>query len=78
MIDIRFGFFVEVDDFGIAAAFEIEDAVIVPAMFVIANEQALRIGGKGGFASSGKSEEDGRILTLLVRVGGAVHGSDAF
>ena len=45
-------------------------------MFIIANQAAFRVGGKGGFASTGKPEEDSDIL-FFPDVGGAVHGSDA-
>ena len=39
VVDIRFGFLVQIDDLGIAAAFKIEYAVIVPAVLVVADQQ---------------------------------------
>jgi len=45
-------------------------------VLVVADELTLRIGRKRGLAGSRQTEEDGR-LALLVRVGRAVHRSDA-
>ncbi len=44
VVDIGFAFLVEVDDLGVAAAFVVEDTVVVPAVFVVTDEQTLRIG----------------------------------
>ena len=41
--DLRLGLTAQFDHFGIAAAFEIEDAGIGPAMFIIADQIAFRI-----------------------------------
>jgi hypothetical protein len=38
MIDIRLGFAIKVDDLGIAAAFKVEDAVVIPAVLIIADK----------------------------------------
>lgn len=35
--------------FGVTATFNVKDAVIVPAMLVIPNQAAVRIGRQGGF-----------------------------
>ena len=48
--------------FSVAAALEVEDAVVVPAVLVIANEQTLRVGGQGGLAGAGQTEEDGQLF----------------
>ena len=71
-IDVRFGFHVKVDNLSIAAAFEVEYAFIIPAVFVITNQQTFRVRGQGGFTRAGEAEEDSRVLALLVRVSGAV------
>jgi len=73
--DGRFILFGQVDQLGIAAALEIEDAVGTPAVLVIADEGPFRVGRQGGLPGSGESEEDGRVVA--VGVGGAVHGQDA-
>ena len=75
-VDIRFRLFVEVDDLSVATAFEVEDTVVVPAVLVVTDEETLRIGRKGGLASSRKTEEDSGVLTVLIGVCRAVHRSD--
>ena len=77
VVDIGLGILVQVDDLGIAAALKVEDAVIVPAVLVVADQQALRIGGKGGLAGAGQTEEQGGVLAVHVGVGRAVHRSHA-
>ena len=77
VVDVGLRVLVQVDDLSVAAALEVEDAVVVPAVLVIADEQTLRVGGQGGLAGAGQTEEDGSVLALLVGVGRAVHGSDA-
>ena len=77
VVDVRLRIFVQVDDFGVAATLKVEDAVVVPAVLVIADQQALRVGGQTGLAGAVQTEEDGSVLALLIGVGRAVHGSDA-
>ena len=45
-------------------------------MFIVADEQALRVGGKGGLAGAGETEEDGGVIAFHIGVGGAVHRGD--
>ena len=71
-IDLRFGFARQLDALGVAAAFEIEDAVRAPAVFVIADQRALRIGGERGLAGAGQAEED-RGVAVGADIGRAVH-----
>ena len=47
-------------------------------MFVVADEQTLGVGRKGGFTRSRKSEEDSGVFAVEVGVGRAVHRGDAF
>ena len=47
-------------------------------MFVVADQKAFGVGRKGGFTGAGKTEEDSGVLAVHIRVGGAVHRSDAF
>ena len=42
VVDVRLRIFVQVDDFGVAATLKVEDAVVVPAVLVVADQQALR------------------------------------
>ena len=52
VVDIGFGVLIQVDDLCVAAALEVEHAVVVPAVLVIADQQTLGIGGQGGLALS--------------------------
>jgi hypothetical protein len=56
--DLRLALLVEVDDLGVAAALEVEDAVVVPAVLVVADQLALRVGGQRGLAGAGEAEEE--------------------
>ena len=73
VVDIRLRILVEVDDLGIAAALEVEDTVVVPAVLVITDEKSLRICRECGLSCSREAEEDGCVLAVHVGVGGAVH-----
>ena len=57
--DLRLGLGREPDAFGVAAAFEIEDAVRTPAVLVVADQRALRIGRQRRLAGAGEAEEEG-------------------
>ena len=76
--DVRLFFGGEVDGFGVAAAFDVEDAVVCPDVFVIADEFAFGVGGEGGFAGAGEAEEDGGFRPAWRCGGRAVHGEFAF
>ena len=52
VIDIRFGLFVQVNNLGIAAAFQVEDSVVVPAVLVITDKVAVGVRGQGGLAGA--------------------------
>ena len=56
-----------------ASKAKVENSVVVPAVFVVADEQTLRVCRKGGLACSAKSEEDGGVLALHVGICRAVH-----
>ena len=64
IVDIRLGFFIQIDNLSVAAAFEVEYAVVIPAVLVITDQETLRVCGKCGLACSGKSEEDSGILAV--------------
>ena len=74
--DVRLVLLREVDHLGVAAALEVEYAIVVPAVLVVADELTLRVGRKRGLAGSRQAEEDSG-LALLVGVGRAVHRSHA-
>ena len=77
VVDVRFAVLVEVDNLGIAATFEVEYAVVVPAVFVVTDEETLGVGRESGLAGTREAEEDSGVLAVHVGVGRAVHGSDA-
>ena len=73
--DIRFGLFRQANGLRVAAAFEVKHAVVVPAVFVIANQAAFRVGREGCFPSAGQAEEY-RHVAFLADVRRAVHGGN--
>src|SRR5262249_9866827 len=70
--DLRLVLLGKLDGLGVAAAFEVENAVGTPAVFVVANEPALGIGGNRGLAGAGKPEIEGGHA-VPPHVGPAVH-----
>ena len=56
--DLRLIFFGEVDTFGIAATFKVEDPIVPPAMFIITDETTAGISRKGSFACAGETKEE--------------------
>ena len=76
-IDLRLRLARQLDRLGVAAALEIEDAVAAPAMLVVADERAVRIGGERRLAGAGEAEEDRRIA-VLAGVGRAMHRHHLF
>ncbi len=68
----------QVDGLGVAAALEVEDAAIRPAVFVIADQRAVGACRKGGLAGAGKPEEHRGINRVSDGVvGAAMHGHHA-
>ena len=74
--DHRLRFLGELDGLGVAAAFEIEDAVRTPAGFVVADERAVRVGRQRGLAGARQAEEQRALLAVRRDVGRAVHRHD--
>ena len=42
----------QLDALGVASSFKVEDAAVAPAMLVVADQPALRIGGERGLAGA--------------------------
>jgi hypothetical protein len=74
--DFRLGFARQPDGLGVAAALEIEHAVFAPAMLVVADQRAFRIGRKRCLAGSRKAEEHGGVA-IGPDIGRAMHRHDA-
>ena len=60
---------------GTYAALDVEDALLAPAMLVVADQLALRVGRQRGLAGAGETEEEGHVAVLAF-VGGRVQGED--
>ncbi len=71
-VDRGLGFLRELDALGVAAALEVEDAVGAPAVLVIADQRAVRIGRQRGLAGARQAEED-RGIAIGADIGRAVH-----
>ena len=54
----------EVDALGVAAALDVEDAVVGPDVLVVADELPARVGRERGLARAGEAEEEGDIAVL--------------
>ena len=76
-INFRLFFGRKVNRFGITAAFDVENAIISPAMFIIADELAASVSREGGFAGARQAKEDGYVA-ILSFIGGTVHGKHLF
>ena len=73
--NLRLGIFAQMHTFCIAAAFNIKDAVLAPAMLVIAHQSTRAIGRQRGFARAAQAKEQRRIA-LGTHIGRAVHGKN--
>src|SRR4026208_1898122 len=58
--NVRFVFWCEIDCLSVAAAFDVEDAVISPDVFVVANKMTLWICRQRGFPRAAKTEKQRR------------------
>lgn len=73
VVDIRLLLSIQANGLGVAAALKVEDAFIIPAMLVVANEEAMRISRQRRLASAREAKEEGSVAVLAL-VGGAMHG----
>jgi len=60
---------------GVAAAFNVEDALVAPAVLVVTDQGTLRVGRESCLASAGETEENGNV-SVLALVGRGVEGED--
>ena len=75
VVDLRLAFRRELDGLRVTTAFKIEDAVVAPAVLVVADERAGGIRRERRFARAGEPEEHGRF-PCRADVGRAVHWED--
>ena len=59
---------------GVAAALDVEDAHVGPAVLIVADQQARRVSRERGLAGAGQAKEHGRLVRDRVHTGRAVHG----
>ena len=71
-VDFGLGLFRQLDALGVAAALEVEHAVGAPAVLVVADQNAVGIGGERGLAGAGEAEEQ-RDVAVMPDIGRAVH-----
>src|SRR5262249_3729639 len=71
--DLRLRRLTQPDTLGIAAALKIKDAILAPAMLIIADQVSGRIGGEGGLSGSAQSKKQGGIPMMPTDIGGAMH-----
>src|SRR4051812_1558257 len=71
--NIRLTFVRKVYCLRVATAFDVEDAVVAPDVFVVSDEMTLRIGREGRLPRAAESEEQRRHTALLVGCGRAMH-----
>ena len=77
VVDLRLARLGEPDALGVAAALDVEDALVRPAVLVVADQRAVGVGREGGLARPAEAEEEGHVArVLLVDVRRAVHGED--
>ena len=77
VVDLGLGLARELDGLGVAAALEVEHAARAPAVLVVADQRAVRIGRERGLAGAGQAEEQ-RDVAVLADIGRAVHRHHAF
>jgi hypothetical protein len=60
--DLGLGRLRETDRLRVAAALEVEDAIVAPAVLVVADQQPFGIGRERRLARAREPEEDGDVL----------------
>lgn len=71
-VNIRLCLLAKIDRLGVAPALKVEDAVLVPAVLVVSDERALRVGRQRRLPGATEPEEKSRVA-FLSYIGRAVH-----
>lgn len=61
---------------GVAPTFDVEHTVVGPAVLVVADELAVRVCGKRGFARAAEPKEQRHVVAVDALVGGRVQGEN--
>ena len=64
VVDIWLRILIQVDNLSIASTFEVENAVVIPAVLIITDQETLRICRKCSLSCSRQTEEDCCILAI--------------
>src|SRR5207244_3279082 len=62
--DLRLGFGGEPDRLRVAAALEVEDTLVAPAVLVVPDQEARRLRGERRLAGAGEAEENRDVLAV--------------
>jgi len=65
----------EANALGVAAALNVEDTLVAPAVLVVTDQGTLGVGRESCLAGAGETEEDSNV-SVLALVGGGVKGED--
>jgi hypothetical protein len=71
-INIRLRLFRQVNRLGIASTLEIENALVVPAVFIVSNQGTVRISRQCGLARPTQTKKEANV-SVLADVGRAMH-----
>ena len=74
--DQRLAFLGEFDALGVTAAFEVEHALVAPAVLVVADQAAVRVGRERRLARAAQAEKQ-RHVAVFADVGRAMHRQHA-
>ena len=72
--DLGLFFCGEVDAFGVAPSFDVEDAGVGPDVLVVTDKETVGVGREGGFPCARETEEESDVTVLHANVGRGVKG----
>ena len=76
-VDLRLHLLGEPDHLRVAAALEVEDPPVAPAVLVVPDQVPRRVGGQRGLPRPGKAEDDRHVVLVPPVARRAVHREDA-
>ncbi len=76
IVDIRFAFFIQVDNLSVATTFVVEYTFVIPSVFVVTDQFTFRVSRQSCLTCTRQSEEDSRASSFHISVSRTVHRSD--
>ena len=76
--DLRFRLARQIHRLGVTTSFDVEHPIVGPAVFVVADQQAMWVGRKGGLAGARETEQDRGAMGLSIGGRRAMHREDVF